>query len=328
MKVYDLCLAFTEEFFSLLIQEACAQARLSFFLIEPHWAQEFLQKLREGEVGVRVLIDMFSDAHAPDDFWYALAREAKASGGHVINDPDIVSQAAHKARFHHGLVERGVPVPPTVIVGRDQLGSFRLTEESRSLLGDPFVVKPGWGGGSQGVILDAHSEEDLHRSAREAPNSDSFLLQRRVDPRLLDGHKAWFRVFHVVGTVIPCWWEPPYNTYRVVSPLERQTYGLAPLVSLSQEIAALSRMEFFSTEIALTQEGKFVAVDYANDQCDMHPQSYYRAGVPDEVVRRIASLLVQKAVALTDKMPFDDEMARRDWDWDNRRRSGHLYPGE
>jgi hypothetical protein len=328
MKVYDLCLAGLEEYFAHRLQEFCAQLNMSFFVIEPMWAGEFLDKLMADELQAKVLIDLYSDAYEPEDFWYYLVKEAKARGTYVINDPDTVPQSAHKGRFHKVLVEGGVPVPPTIIVSRQDLASFRLTDEMRAFLGDPFVVKPGWGGGFRGVFVDAHSEADVHNSANWVTTSDSFLLQRKLTPKTLDGHKAWFRVFNVIGNVIPCWWETPSNVYRLVTPLERQIYGLDPLMDISRKIAGLAKLDFFSTEITLTCEGQFVAVDYANDQCDTHPKSFYYTGVPDAALKHIAWLLVQKTVAVTGKTPFDEEMAGRDWDWNNRRQSGHLVPGE
>jgi len=228
------------------------------------------------------------------------------------------------------LVDNGIPVPESVIVPRAHLDSFRLTDEILGLVGMPFVVKPGWGGGALGVIMDARSEEDLRRSAALAPNSDSFLIQRRIKPKPLEGHVGWFRVFHVLGEVIPCWWEPPANQYQLVTPLQRRLYKLGPLWKMVKEIARVSNMEFFSTEICFTTEGRFLAVDYLNTDCDMHPKSFFPTGVPDEVVRHIAWLLVERAMSIAKKGRgyFDQELQEKDLDWRDRRRRGLLVPGE
>jgi hypothetical protein len=53
-------------------------------------------------------------------------------------------------------------------------------------------------------------------------------------------------------------------------------------------------MKFFSSEIALTESGEFVLIDYVNDQCHMLSQSSSpRMGVPDELVSAVARRIVE-----------------------------------
>ncbi len=210
---YDVALSSASQFFASRMRELCGQFDLPFFFIEPVWAEDFLRKLQEREIGTRVLIDMAADLYEPDNPYLMIAREVKKSGGQVIDDPDLGAIAAHKGKFHKLLVEHNIPVPETVIVPRSELETFRTTDEIRAYVGEPFVVKPGWGGGGLGVNVDGHTEEDLRRSAELAPSSDSFLVQKRLKPVELQGHIGWFRVFHVLGEIIPCWWEPPRNQY-------------------------------------------------------------------------------------------------------------------
>jgi hypothetical protein len=58
-------------------------------------------------------------------------------------------------------------------------------------------------------------------------------------------------------------------------------------------------MNFFSSEIALTEANEFVVIDYVNDQCHMLSQSANaQLGVPDELVAGIARRLVEAARAM------------------------------
>jgi len=312
------------------MRELCGQFDLPFFFVEPVWAADFIRKLQEKEIGVRVLIDMAADPYEPDNLYYHLAREVKKSGGHVIDDPDVGAVAAHKGLFHTMLVENKIPVPETVIVRRSELDSFRITDEIRAYVGEPFVVKPGWGGGALGVILDGRSEDDVRRSAEIAPQSDSFLIQKRLRPKTLEGHVGWFRVFHVLGEIIPCWWEPPANQYQLVTPLQRRLYKLGPLTKIVRQIARVSKMELFSTEICFNTDGRFLAVDYLNTDPDMSPKSFFPTGVPDEVIRRIVWLLVDHAMSIVKRghSYFDEGLEEKDRDWGDRRRRGLLVPGE
>jgi hypothetical protein len=328
--IYDVALATTQQYFSSRVMENCAQLNLSFFLVEPFWAADFLEKLCQDELGVRVLIDMASDAYQPGNLYFELAKQAKKSGSYVIDDPDRVAIFAHKGILHKKLVENGIDVPETIIVQRSELEGFRITEEMKQYLGVPFVVKPGWGGGRWGVILNATSEEDLMRSAQEADYSDSFLLQKKIIPQDVDGRIGWFRMLHIFGEIIPCWWDPRVGLYQLVTPLQYRTYRLSPLVKITREIARISGIGFFSTEITLSSDGRFLPIDYLNTECDMHAKSFWPSGVPDEVVRHIATSLVTHAssIARKGRGPFDDELIQRDEDWDMRRRKGLILPGE
>lgn len=330
VQIYDVVLVTTEGYFASRFREFCGQFNLPFFLVDPMWVNDFLARVKEGEIRVRMLVDMASDARDPDNVYFTLAKEVKAAGAYVINDPDLGAVAAHKGLFHVMLAENGVPVPSSVIVQRSQLETYQISEELKSQLGVPFVVKPGWGGGALGVNVNARTKQDLLKCAELAPNSDSFLIQRRIKPKDLEGHIAWFRVFHVLGEVIPCWWEPPFNQYQLVTPMQMQVYRLGALRRIVRDIARVSKVEFFSTEICYTTEREFLAVDYLNTDCDMHPKSFFPTGVPDEVVRHIAWLLVHRGMSLVKRGHgyFDEELEEKDVDWSERRKLGLLVPGE
>lgn len=326
--VYDIALTYEHDYFSSRVRELCGQFDLSFFLVEPVWVADFLHKLQAGDIAVRVLIDMASDAYQPEDLYFALAQEVKRRRGLVIDDPDAGAIMGHKARFHTMLVDHQVPVPETIIVQRHALDTFRLTDEVLARVGLPFVVKPGWGSGRQGVIVDGRSEADLRRSAAAAPHSDTVLLQRKIVPKALDGRVGWFRMFHVFGEVIPCWWHPTTGDYQLVTPLEERRFRLGPLTKIMKDIARVSNIHFFSSEIALTEDGRFLVIDYLNTECDMSTKSFWPSGVPDELARRVAWILVERAMAVAKRRrgPFDTALAQRDADWLERRRQARHTP--
>jgi hypothetical protein len=327
---YDVALSSAQGYFAARVRELSAQFNLSFFLVESVWVEDFLRKLQEGVIQVRVLIDMAGDPYEPVDPYFRLAKEVKHSGGYVIDDPDLTAITAHKGLFHDMLIGSRIPVPETVVVTREQLANFEITDTMKAVIGVPFVVKPAWGSGGIGVSVNGRRKADLLRSAEKAPHSDSFLIQERVKPKSLEGHVGWFRVFHVMGEVIPCWWEPPANQYQLVTPLQRKVYKLGPLARIVREIARVSKMQLFTTEICLTEDDRFLAVDYLNNDPDMSPKSFFPTGVPDEVIRHIAWLLVFRAMSVAKRGHgyFDEELEEKDQDWADRRRRGLLVPGE
>ena len=312
-------------FFAHRLRELCGQMNLSMFVVDDVWVEEFTQKLRSGEVGVRVMLDLTANQTVEGDPYLELAREAKRQHSHVIDDPDVVAVVAHKARFHQTLVNNRIPVPETVMVDRDELSSYKVTDQVRNLVGSPFVVKPAWGDSGVGVIVNADSEFDLLKSAEQAPNADSFLIQQHVTPRLLGRYLGWFRLLYICGETIPCWWDPSTHQYHLVTPAEQRAYRLGPLHRIMRGVARASKMRKFSSEICLNDaDGKFYLVDYINADPDMNPQSFYTNGVPDEVVRHVVWLLFYEAMNIVKRGHgfFDEELSESDAsrNWLERRR--------
>ena len=83
---------------------------------------------------------------------------------------------------------------------------------------------------------------------------------------------------------------------------EVQQHELGRLVEIGKGIAELTKMNFFSSEVAQVESGEFVLIDYVNDQCHMLSQSSApKMGVPDAVVAGIARKLVDAAAELAGK---------------------------
>jgi hypothetical protein len=318
-KVYDYVLSspFSNyDFFAHRLRELCGQMGLSFFFVDDVWVHEFLAKLEAKEISVRFLLDLTANQVLANDPYTRLARLAKTQGAYVVDDPDVVVHAAHKARFHQTLLEHKVPVPETIVVSREDVKSFKITDEMKRRVGVPFVVKPAWGDSGVGVNVDGQSDEDLRRSLAECPNSDSFLIQQRVTMKDLGNHKGWFRMYYICGTVIACWWDPVSHEYHLVRPSQVKEYKLNPLRLIMRKIAKVSTMSKFSAELCLTLDNKFYAVDYVNADPDMNPRSFYVNGVPDEIVRYIAWLLFNKGLAEVKRGRgfFDQELTESDAD--------------
>ncbi len=324
---YDLVLSspFSNyDFFGHKLEELCGKMGLSFFLVDDVWIHDFLRKYQAGEVTVKVLLDLTANQQLPNDPYTLLAHAVKRRGGRVIDDPDKTAQAAHKGRFHQKLVAARVPVPETVVVPRAEIATFKIDDELKRRMGVPFVVKPAWGDSGVGVNVNGTSEADLLKSAEECPNSDAFLIQKRLVMKDLGRHKGWFRMFHICGTVIACWWDPETHAYHMVTPSQIKQYKLNPLRRAMRAIARLSEMEKFSAEICVHEDGKLYVVDYLNADPDMNPQSFYDNGVPDEVVRHIVWLLFNEAMHTVKRGQgfFDQELleSEADADWLEQRK--------
>jgi len=247
-----------------------------------------LAAVRAGQIP-SVLLDRASDV-LPEAA--ELADLVKAAGGRVTNDPDRARAAIDKARMHLALMSTGVNVPYTVVLPCDEPEPAGLADIAA--LGLPFVLKPAHGCGGEGVVLDATGRTCIDRARAERPD-DTILAQERLEWTEIDGHPAYFRVLWCLGDIHACFWNPDTRRYTAVSPEHREAAWHGELAAVTRSIAAVAHMDLFSTELALTTDGRLVSVDYVNDMCDLRLASEHPDGVPDAVVGAIAARLVEVA---------------------------------
>ncbi len=303
-KVYHLAVAwdweFDREFIGVLEEEfhACG---LTIFMISHHNVEEVLRHLHAREVEFHCFLDRASDG---DEKFLPLARSFRRSRTRILNHPDAVHRAADKATMHLEFLTHGINVPFTIIISpynKKQEVELSLTDLAR--LGRPFIIKPAnTTGGGTGVILGAETLKDVIVS-RQHHKNDKYLLQEKIVPEILDGRRAWFRVFWAFGTSIPCWWDAVTHIYTRLSLEEVARLSLRSLGTIAQRIAEVCRLDFFSSEVAITKGRKFVVVDYVNEICDMRLKSLHPDGVPDEIVREICSRVATAAVEPTAGIP-------------------------
>jgi len=298
IRIYDVVMTHkldSDDLFIHRVQQYCAEAGLNFFLIEPLWVQAFYDKMAKGQVWARVLLNMHSEHHQPDDLYHRLVQLAAERQIQVIDPPHIAQAAFDKSRLHPRLIQAGINVPFTVVAPATKGTEFQLTDTERQRLGTPFVIKPARGYGKRGLVMDATTERDLARSEAAWPD-ENYLFQNRIWPRQHGIGPAYFRVYFVFGSVFTVWLNCFTDHYRMIQPGEVSAAAAAELESISRRIAALTGMNFFSSEIAEVESGEFVVIDYVNDQCHMLSQSANpQIGVPDELVGAIAHCLVQAA---------------------------------
>jgi hypothetical protein len=153
------------------------------------------------------------------------------------------------------------------------------------------VVKPASGGCGDGVTMNARSVGEIQLARRQFPD-DRYLVQEKIVPVQINGRRAWFRVFFAFGEVLPCWWDDQTKMADVLSSSQIEKKTHSEIIRIMRRAARISRLELFSTEIALTSEGKLVVVDPINDQVDLRRKSSHLDGIPDEVVDRIVFNLV------------------------------------
>ena len=88
-------------------------------------------------------------------------------------------------------------------------------------------------------------------------------------------------------------WDDQTHVYEVISEELKSKINVKKLNQITKTILGIIQLDFFSTEVVLTNENKFVVIDYVNDQCDMRLKSKHVDGVPDEIVDLIISYLIK-----------------------------------
>ncbi len=295
MSHFDLCLPWYWEFdfdFVRHVEHACFSSGITFWEVNPENLLEATSAVYLGERTFGALIDRSQDNRR----FEPLLRWAGDHDVRRINRSEQSIWAEDKATMHLELINGGIYTPHTIIIP-SFLDNPLLPEIDLSPLGDQFVIKPSHGGGGEGVVLGASSLEHIRRVRMEYPEQ-KYLIQAYVTPRWIDERPAWFRVFFAGGEVIPTWWHPSTHVYTPLSSGETEGSQLQPLWDIGICIAAICKLDWFSTEIAWTDQ-EFVVVDYVNDQIDLRAQTKSVDGVPDEVIRRIAERLVALAVERT-----------------------------
>jgi hypothetical protein len=294
----DLAIAWNWEFdadFVALIERECSLLGLATWRVEEHNLGETVRALGSGELAFRAFFDRASDA---DEAFLPLVPFAERPGVRYFNPRRLVLHAADKATMHLELITSGVNVPNTIILPPlRQRKEHQLVQADIERIGIPFVIKPAnTTGGGTGVIMNAAALGRIAEARREHPD-DKYLVQETIHPALLDGRRAWFRSYHAFGTTILCWWDDTTHQYTPVTAAEEAAHGLGGLRHVMEIIRRACRLDFFSSEIAVTAERKFIVVDYVNEVCDMRRKSLYANGAPDEVVSAIARLLAGRTAA-------------------------------
>lgn len=297
---YDLALAWTWKYDASFVQcfhDIAPRYGCSLLEIVPSNLNSIRDQYQRGMLTFRYFLDRASDE---SDEYAAFANELQQTGKAdtqnvpvFINPPDLIQRASDKATMHLEFLHHGIHVPYTIIISPFTVANdIELSLSELSHLGRPFIIKPAnTTGGGIGVVMGAETLADV-LEARKTHATDKYLLQEYIVPQTLNGERAWFRTFYVFGNVYLCWWNDQTHIYRTVTPEEEDHYHLGQLRAVTQKIADICQLDFFSTELVYTCDGRIVSVDYVNEMCDMRLQSEHPDGVPDEIVRSIVTAIL------------------------------------
>ncbi len=249
-----------------------------------------LTALQKKALKIAVLLDRASDTN---ELFLPLQTLAAEQQTYIINPFPISQYTMDKAQMHYELIRAGVNVPYTIILPayneERKLDSALIKELSK--LQVPFVLKPANGGGGEGVVKSVYSPYDA-ATWREQISWDKYLAQEKIYPKYLYGWRCWFRAYYLFGDVEVLWWDDERHLYRLLSTADKARVKFDAMTDTMQRIAKASKMDFFSSELALTTDDKLLAIDYVNDQIDLRIKSRHYDGLPDSFVEKVAEKLI------------------------------------
>jgi len=291
MAHHDVCLAWNWEYdadFIHAFEAACASHDVSLLQVTPDNLNSVLNDLKDRRITFSAFFDRACEG---DQRFQPLVDWAKRHKAFNINPQKQAKWAGDKATMHLEFISHGLHTPYTIILS-PYAKHASLQCPDLTPLGGAFAIKPACEGGGDGVILEA-SDWDQVETARQQFPDEKYLLQAHVRTSQLDGRPAWFRVLVCHGAVYPFWWDQNTHVYTRVTAEEKARFHLRGLNEIPARIAQICQLHLFSTEIALTEQGQFLVVDYVNDPVDLRCQSKAVDGVPDAIVQNIAGRLTR-----------------------------------
>lgn len=299
MEKIDLGIAYVWKYdddFINLIEETFHNEGLSTFLVSYHNIQNVTQKILNKELSFEFYIDRAWDVEKDFEELGKILSKRKTL---ILNHYHKVLHAIDKASMHLEFITAGINVPHSIIIPpHSEKEEIFISIDDLAMLGRPFIIKPcNNTGGGIGVVTGAETLKEVFEE-RITNSNDKYILQEKIYPIILDGKRAWFRSFWAFSSVIPVWWDDQTHLYSELTNEEIEKFNLKKLILITKTIAEKTGLDFFSTEIVLTGDGKFVVIDYVNDQCDMRLSSKHKDGVPDEIVKLIVKKMLKRIIKL------------------------------
>lgn len=286
MSNYILAIAYVWEYdedFVNLIEEILQASNITTYRVTDYNVKDVTADVKSKKINFDFYLDRASDV---DERFSELAKILTRRKVKIFNPYKKIQHAIDKASMHLEFITAGLHVPHSIIIPpHSQIEDIYLSVDELNILGRPFIIKPcNNTGGGIGVVTGAESLKEVLEE-RVVYSDDKYLLQEKIYPLFIDKQRAWFRCFFAFGKPIPVWWDDLTHVYLPFEYLDTKLYK--KLVQITKKIAVLTGLDFFSTEIVLTENDRYVVIDYVNDQCDMRLKSKHFDGVPDEFVTAI-----------------------------------------
>lgn len=266
-----------------IMHEAMSAYGLSCLLINNSSVKEAIESVKKGSLRPLVYLDLCS---GPGTIFQDLLRTMAAAGVHSLCDPKTL-EWTFKANSHPALEKAGLPLPPSVILKRTD-SDRDLTADELARVGDRCVIKPSFGVAGLGAVIGVQPTRTQIATARDYNRNDDWLIQKMMSWTKFGERQAYIRAYNILGYRTIMWWNNEKG-YTSLTWDDLQRHDLLPTVEMIDRIVAVTGVEFFSTEIAITADRgqaptneRFCLIDYINDQCDIDPHAQPGRSPPEK----------------------------------------------
>ncbi len=282
-----------------LMHDGMSARGLSVLLVNKNSVDWAIDHVAAGKIAPAVYLDLCA---RPGDRFSKLLETLSVAGVHTICNSSQIRWTL-KAYSHIELESAGLPLPPTVILKRDD-PDRDLSADERTRLGEKVVIKPSYGVAGLGAVVGAEPTKTAIAAAREFDRKDDWLIQKmvrwgRIDEGKPEGERrpAYLRTYNVFGHRTMMWWSNDRG-YSILTWADFEKYNLAGILPLTDQIAELTGMDFFSSEVAIISmdpaaRDRFVLIDYINDQCDIDPEADPRRSPPKAWIQWICERMAE-----------------------------------
>jgi hypothetical protein len=290
-----------------MMHAAMSAYGLSCLLVNGSNVERSIEAVKKGRLRPLVYLDLCG---LPGDIFASMLRTVSEHGVYGLCDPKNIGWT-YKAVSHPALERAGLPLPPTVMLKQTD-ADRDLTSEESARLGERCVIKPSYGVAGLGAVIGVAPTKNEIAKAREYNRKDDWLIQKMIRWGMCGERQAYLRGYNILGHRTLMWW----NNEQGYWPLtwdDLRRYDLLPAVELIDRVAAVTGVEFFSTEIAITAEvgrpgaERYCLIDYVNDQCDIDPQAHPGRSPPEAWIRWICERLAEFTWRKKHGLPGDGE---------------------
>ncbi len=295
MEIFDLGIAWDSQPDNEFVAELNTRALkygLKPYLIHAYNFYGSLKDIADDKVFFRFFLDRtLQNTQA----FNGLAPFLKKKGSVFINHPDNAKKSVDKTVIHKEFLNHAIPVPKTFFLNGN-IGHDNWELKLRGITPELFVFKSINPANGNEEISDINCLKDILR-LKEQNAASNCIIQEKIFPRKLEDKPACFRILYCMGEIIPCWWHPINRNYKILTMEEAEKFGLLRIWKITRQIVKACKLSFFSTEIILRDNNKFIVVNYTYDKPDMRRQSKFSDGIPDEIVDKV----IEKCCLFTKK---------------------------
>jgi glutathione synthase/RimK-type ligase-like ATP-grasp enzyme len=289
METFDLGIAWDNESDNKFVNDLNDRALkegVKPYLIHAYNFFSTLKDITDSKLSFRCFFNRYSNESS---IFSGLADFLKQKDINFINHPNNIKNSIDKSKIHFMFISHGLPIPKTVFLRPQE--ERQVLEAKIQHVSVPCVFKSAFGSCSEGAALTINSLDDALRLMGQDEDK-SYFAQERVSPINLENKPAWFKVLYCFGEIIACRWHPMDKEYDALTLRQIYRLGLHEVWPIAKKIRQACKLDFFSTDIAMKEKGKFVIVDYVNDRPDMRRKSKFKDALPDEIVDKVINSIV------------------------------------